>query len=121
MAKRVTTIPATISRVTAQPIGNARKRRVAGYARVSTELEEQQTSYEAQMDYYSNYIQSRDDWVFVGMYSDEGISATSTARREGFKQMVEDALEGKIDLIIMLFGILPDLDFFYFMQIKRRY
>ncbi len=100
MAKRVTTIPATISRVTAQPIGNGRKRRVAGYARVSTELEEQQTSYEAQMDYYSSYIQSRDDWVFVGMYSDEGISATSTARREGFKQMVEDALDGKIDLII---------------------
>ncbi len=100
MAKRVTTIPATISRVTAQPFGKARKRRVAGYARVSTELEEQQTSYEAQMDYYSSYIQNREDWKFVGMYSDEGISATSTARREGFKQMVEDALEGKIDLII---------------------
>lgn len=53
-------------------------------------LEEQQTSYEAQMDYYSNYIQSRDDWEFVGRYSDEGISATNAKRREGFKQMVED-------------------------------
>lgn len=100
MAKRVTTIPATISRVTAQPIGKAKKRRVAGYARVSTELEEQQTSYAAQMDYYSSYIQSRDDWEFAGMYSDEGISATNTKHREGFNQMVEDALEGKIDLII---------------------
>lgn len=100
MAKRVMTIPATISRVTAQPIGEARKRKVAGYARVSTELEEQQTSYSAQMDYYLNYIKSRDDWEFVGMYSDEGISATNTKRREGFKQMIEDALAGKIDLII---------------------
>ncbi|MDF2645361.1 MAG: site-specific recombinase [Paenibacillus sp.] len=100
MAKRVTTIPATINIVTAQPIGKAEKRRVAGYARVSTDLEEQQSSYQAQMDYYSNYIQSRDDWEFVGMYSDEGISATNTKRREGFKQIVEDALEGKIDLII---------------------
>lgn len=100
MAKRVTAIPATISRVTAQPIDSAKKRRVAGYARVSTELEEQQSSYEAQMDYYSNYIQSRDDWEFVGMYSDEGISATNTKRRKGFKQMIEDALEGKMDLII---------------------
>ncbi|WMJ87808.1 recombinase family protein [Anaerocolumna sp. MB42-C2] len=100
MAKRVTTIPATISRVTAQPIGKPKKRRVAGYARVSTELEEQQTSYSAQMDYYLNYIKSRDDWEFAGMYSDEGISATNTKRREGFKQMIEDALAGKIDLII---------------------
>lgn len=100
MAKRVTTIPATISRVTTQSIGKPKKRRVAGYARVSTDLEEQQSSYEAQMDYYLSYIQSRDDWDFVGMYSDEGITATNTKRREGFNQMVEDALEGKIDLII---------------------
>lgn len=100
MAKRVTTIPATINIVTAQPIGKPKKRRVAGYARVSTDLEEQQSSYDAQMDYYSNYIKTREDWEFVGMYSDEGISATSTNRRIGFKQMVDDALEGKLDLII---------------------
>ena len=52
------------------------------------------------MDYYTNYITSRDDWIFVGMYSDEGITATNTKRREGFNQMIEDALAGKIDLII---------------------
>lgn len=45
-------------------------------------------------------IQSREDWEFVGLYSDEGISATSTRHREGFNKMVEDALDGKIDLII---------------------
>ena len=52
------------------------------------------------MDYYKNYITSRSDWEFVDMYSDEGITATSTKFRAGFKRMVEDALAGKIDLII---------------------
>ena len=77
-----------------------KKRSVAGYARVSTENEEQQSSYEAQMDYYTKYIGSRDDWEFVKMYSDEGISATSTKHRSGFNQMISDALDGQIDLII---------------------
>ena len=76
------------------------KRKVAGYARVSTEFEEQQTSYEAQIEYYTNYIKSRDDWEFVKVYTDEGISATSTAHRDGFNAMIENALNGKIDLII---------------------
>ena len=58
------------------------------------------TSYEAQVDYYTGYIQSRDDWDFVAVYTDEGISGCSTKRREGFKRMVADALAGKIDLII---------------------
>jgi len=100
MSKTVTTIPATISRFTAAPINETRKRRVAGYARVSTDSEEQQTSYDAQVDYYTNYIQSREDWMFVGLYTDEGISATNTKHREGFKRMVADALDGKIDLIV---------------------
>lgn len=100
MARTVTTIPATISKYTAAPINTARKRRVAGYARVSTDHEEQQSSYEAHMDYYTAYISGRDDWEFVGMYSDAGISATNTRHRNGFKAMVADALAGKIDLII---------------------
>ena len=56
MAKTVTTIPATLTRFTAAPLNQVRKRRTAGYARVSTDSEEQQTSYEAQVDYYTNYI-----------------------------------------------------------------
>lgn len=52
------------------------------------------------MNYYQEYIKSREDWEFVGMYSDEGITATNTKHRDGFNQMVEDALAGKIDLII---------------------
>lgn len=100
MARKVTAIPATISRFTAAPITSMKKRRVAGYARVSTDHEDQATSYEAQMDYYTNYIKSRDDWEFVSIYTDEGISATNTKKREGFKAMIADALAGKIDLII---------------------
>ena len=101
MAKRkVTTIPATINKFTAKPMDSKKKRKVAGYARVSTDHEDQQTSYEAQVDYYTTYIQGRDDWEFAGLYSDEGISATNTKHRDGFNQMISDAMAGKIDLII---------------------
>ena len=100
MAQKVRVIPATINRTTSAPIDARVKRKVAGYARVSTELEEQQSSYEAQVSYYTDYIQGRDDWVFVKVYTDEGISATSTRHREGFQQMVADALAGRIDLIV---------------------
>lgn len=96
----MTTIPATISRYTATPINSKKKRRVAGYARVSTDHEDQATSYEAQVAYYTDYIKSRDDWEFVAIYTDEGISATNTKKREGFKAMIADALAGKIDLIV---------------------
>ena len=101
LAKRkVTTIPATINKFTAKPVDSKKKRRVAGYARVSTDHEDQQTSYDAQVDYYTNYIHSREDWEFAGLYSDEGISATNTKKRDGFNRMIADALDGKIDLII---------------------
>lgn len=100
MAKKVTTIPATLGRFDSRPIATSKKRKVAAYARVSTDTEEQATSYEAQVDYYTKYIKERADWEFAGMYADEGITATNTKNRDGFKQMVEDALDGKIDLII---------------------
>lgn len=100
MAKRITTIPATLNIFNSIPVNSQRKKKVAGYARVSTNMEEQQSSYEAQLDYYTNYIQLHEEWEYVGMYSDEGITATNTRHRSGFKQMVEDALDGKIDLIL---------------------
>lgn len=96
----VTKIPATISRFTATPIDVPIKRKVAAYARVSTDNEEQLTSYAAQISYYTEYIKSREDWEFVDVYTDEGISGCSTKHREGFQRMVEDALAAKIDLII---------------------
>ena len=100
MAKSVITIPATVNRHTAAPIGSYKKRRVAAYARVSTDHEEQQSSYEAQVDYYTNYINGREDWEFVSVYADEGITGCNTKKRDGFNKMVEDALSGAIDLII---------------------
>lgn len=98
--KKVQVIPATLRSYTKKPMNSQKKRRVAGYARVSTDHDEQLTSYEAQVDYYTRYIQSRNDWEFVGIYTDEGISATNTKHREGFKRMIADAIAGKIDLII---------------------
>ena len=100
MAKRVTTIPATLNRFDSTPLNDLRRRRVAGYARVSTDSEEQATSYDAQVDYYTKYINANAMWQFAGMYTDEGITATNTNHRDGFNQMVDDALAGKIDLII---------------------
>lgn len=82
------------------PLNQPVKRKVAGYARVSTASEEQKTSYDAQVKYYTNYIKSREDWEFVNVYTDEGISATNTKHRAGFNKMIEDALNGKIDLIV---------------------
>ena len=96
----VTPIPASVNRYSAVPLANGQKKRVAGYARVSTDTEEQQTSYDAQVDHYTQHIQSNPEWIFMGVYADEGISATSTKKRDGFNRMVADALAGKIDLII---------------------
>ena len=67
---------------------------------MSTDSEEQETSFSAQVDYYTKYIAERPDWEFVEIYTDEGISAVNTKKREGFKRMVSDALDGKIDLIV---------------------
>ena len=100
MSKQVTMIPAKLNRATFTPLDAPRKRRVAAYARVSTDSEEQQTSYAAQVSYYTNYIQNRADWEFVDLYTDEGISATNTKHRGGFNAMIADALDGKIDLIV---------------------
>ena len=76
------------------------RKKVAAYARVSTDNEEQLSSYEAQVDYYTRHIQEKPEWDFVEVYTDEGISATSTKKRAGFNRMIEDALKGKIDLIV---------------------
>lgn len=97
---KVTTIPATKNKFTALSTASIAKRRTAGYARVSTDSDEQFTSYEAQIDYYTKFINAREDWEFVTVYTDEGISALNTKHRDGFKQMVQDALDGKIDLIV---------------------
>lgn len=100
-ARNVTVINPIVVRdssLTAIPL-TARKR-VAAYARVSTDTDEQFTSFEAQVDYYTQKIRANPDWDFVAVYTDEGISATNTKKRDGFKRMIQDAMNGKIDLIL---------------------
>ena len=100
MAGTVTMIPQTRNLYTTAPIVTTQRRKVAGYARVSTDSDEQYTSYEAQVDYFTRFIHSHPGWDFVRVYTDEGISGVSTRRREGFNEMITDALAGKIDLIV---------------------
>jgi len=100
MARAVTVIPPTITRLQNNVLRMHVKKRVAAYARVSTNDEEQQTSYEAQIDYYTQHIKANGDCEFVEVYTDEGISGTNTKKRDGFRRMVQDALDGKIDLIL---------------------
>lgn len=102
-APKVTFIPAKKDQIPINVLSSEaiKRLRVAAYARVSTNNKEQLTSYEAQVDYYTRYIQSKpDEWIFVEVYTDEGISATNTKKRDGFNRMIADALAGKIDLII---------------------
>lgn len=101
MAKKVVQkIEATKPTVSAQYSAFTRKRKVAAYARVSTAKEEQENSFDAQVSYYTQKIQSNPEWIFVEVYSDEGITGTNMKKREGFNRMIEDALAGRIDLIL---------------------
>lgn len=96
---RVRMIPATLQRyAAARPL--TALLRVAAYARISTDEEEPQTSYEAQVDYYTKKISENPEWIFVEVYADEGTTGTSTKRRKNFNRMIEDAMADKIDRII---------------------
>ena len=79
---------------------NEPKLRVAAYCRVSTDSDEQATSYEAQVEHYTEYIQKNPDWEFAGIYADDGISGTNTKKREEFNHMIDDCKAGNIDMII---------------------
>lgn len=74
--------------------------RVAAYARVSTDKDEQEDSFERQVEYYTEYIQSNDNWNFVKIYSDPGISGTRADKRPGFQELMKDCREGKIDKVL---------------------
>ena len=76
------------------------KLRVAAYARVSKDHEEQQTSFEAQVDYYTSLITANPQWQFVKVYADEGISGCRADKRSGFQEMIADCDNGLIDLIL---------------------
>ena len=78
----------------------AETKRVAAYARVSTLDEDQEESYETQVNYYTRRIAATEGWVFVGMYADQGITGTSAEKRPNFMRLLDDARAGKIDLIL---------------------
>ena len=91
-------IPATKGVVA--PGEEAPVKRVAAYCRVSTDEDAQATSYELQVQHYTEYISTHEGWTFVGIYADEGISGTQVKHREQFKKMIEDCKNGLIDLVI---------------------
>lgn len=99
--RSVTVIPPTVVQAALNNVlSMAQKKRVAAYARVSTDDPEQLTSYDAQQDYYTNYIKSKDEWIFAGMFADKDRSGTTTKGRDDFNRMIKLALDGEIDLII---------------------
>ena len=99
MERKITRVD-TVPQIKSSLPNAGKTRRVAAYARVSTDKMEQQNSYENQLDYYPKLVENRPDWEFIALYSDEGISATSTKKRDGFNQLINDALDKKFDLII---------------------
>ena len=74
--------------------------RVAPYARVSTDSEEQLSSYKSQVMYYEDLVNSRKDWILVDIYADEAITGTQVTKREDFQRMINDCMDGKIDMVI---------------------
>lgn len=97
--RTVSVIPANPAFDIQNPIEEV-KLRVVAYCRVSTELEEQQSSYRAQIEHYTRAIQTNPKWIFSGIYADDGISGTNTRKRVEFNRMIEDCMAGRIDMII---------------------
>ena len=101
MAKSITVIPATKRVGTNTIVADEKpKLRVAAYCRVSTDSEEQASSYEVQVEHYTHFIQNNCDWELAGIYADDGISGTTTKKREEFNRLIDDCMNNKIDRII---------------------
>ena len=79
----------------------AEKLRVAAYARVSSDSADQRNSFSAQVKYYTQFIQAHEDWQFVDIYADQGITGTRTEKREDFLRLMRDCRQGKIDRILV--------------------
>lgn len=74
--------------------------RVAAYCRVSTQLEQQESSFEAQKNYYTEKITNNPNWKLAGIYADDGISGTDMKKRDEFNRLLQDCEAGKIDMIL---------------------
>ena len=101
MARNITVIPAKQNSTAGEWNAVQRKKlRVAAYCRVSTDQEEQLLSYENQVRFYTESINSNPEYEYAGIYADEGISGTNTKKRDEFNRMIMDCRAGKIDRII---------------------
>ena len=98
-APKVITIPAKPEFTQTQVV--QRQLRVAAYCRVSTDSEEQLTSYEAQKTYYTDKIMTNPSWTMAGIFADEGITGTSATKRPEFLRMIRQCRQKKIDLILV--------------------
>jgi site-specific DNA recombinase len=100
MDEKVEIIKASKSRIDRSNSTVIERLRVAAYCRVSTDSEEQLNSYNSQVKHYKNLIESKENWELVGIYADEAMSGTQTKHRKDFQRMINDAISGKIDLIL---------------------
>lgn len=100
MNKSVTVIPARRRVGNTVKMEDKPKLKVAAYCRVSTDSDEQATSYEAQIEHYTNFIRKNEEWEFAEIFADDGISGTNTKKREEFNRMIEECMAGNIDMII---------------------
>lgn len=98
--KSITVIPARKRFGNTVAKEKIKKLRVAAYCRVSTETEEQNSSYEVQVAHYTEFIKKNNEWEFAGIFADDGISGTNTKKREEFNRMIDECMDGKIDLVI---------------------
>lgn len=100
LSRNITVIPAR-KRVGNTAAAEQRpKLKVAAYCRVSTDSEEQASSYEVQVAHYTQFIQKNPEWELAGIYADDGITGTNTKKREEFNRMIQDCMDGNIDMII---------------------
>ncbi|MDF2524660.1 MAG: phage integrase family site-specific recombinase [Clostridiales bacterium] len=100
VSKNVTVIPA-IKRIGNNKNNESKpKIRVAAYCRVSTDSDEQASSYEVQIAHYTDFIKKNSGWEFAGVFADDGITGTNTKKREEFNRMIKECMAGNIDMII---------------------
>ena len=105
LTQTILPVQKTVSLIPANPIAlqertRKKKLRVAAYCRVSTDQEEQQSSYQAQIDYYTAKINGNKDWTLAGIFADEGITGTSAKKRTEFLKLMKLCEKGKVDLVL---------------------
>ena len=98
--RNITVIPARKKATRRSKAEEVPKTRVAAYCRGSTDSDEQATSYEVQVEHYTDFINNNPKWELAGIYADDGISGTNTKKRDDFNRMIDDCMAGKIDMVV---------------------